>query len=121
MAIVVTIQSIADTTAIIGNKTVQWLRSVVKPASSSSGNSDLDADADAGLAAPVKPFFAYVAVTAPHLPNQPPPWYCPEEGSCPSIWPTANPPKTPTPWYKDCASVTSPRLANFDFVRLTWA
>ena len=88
------------TTAIIGNKTAEWLRTVVTPA---------------GPHGDAKPFFAYVAVTAPHLPNQPPPWYCPEEKSCPVVWPTAIPPKTPTPWYKDCAAVTSPRFANFDF------
>ena len=80
------------TTAILGNKTIEWIRKVATDTP--------------------KPFFAYVGATAPHLPDQPPPWYCP--GGCPSVWPTAHAPKTPPTWYKDCANVTSPRLPNFN-------
>jgi N-acetylglucosamine-6-sulfatase len=62
-----------------------------------------------------RPFFAYIAVTAPHLPCEPPSWYCP--GGCPSVWPNTRPYKPGYPsWFAQCANVTSPRLPNFDRV-----
>ena len=46
-------------TSVIGNKTVDWLANV-----------SMATDSDAST-----PFFAYVAVHAPHVPATPAPWY----------------------------------------------
>lgn len=83
------------TTSLIGNKSLEWLRKVAPQSAT-------------------VPFFAYVAVTAPHLPDVPPPWYGCGNASCPSVWPTVHPRKHPPAWYADCAGVKSPRLPNFN-------
>jgi N-acetylglucosamine-6-sulfatase len=83
------------TTSLIGNKSLEWIRKVA-PSHATT------------------PFFAYVAVTAPHLPDVPPPWYACGNASCPSVWPTSHPREHAPDWYADCAAVRSPRLPNFD-------